>query len=72
MITLAIIDHLGHQLFIENADDNEIQTKYKGEEEAYIRDKYGFTDDDQFSWDYINKRVEVLGSKNSDILIHFN
>lgn len=70
---LAIIDHNEHQLFIENADDNEIETKYKGEEEDYIRDKYGFTDDDFFSWDYVIHRVEVFGEKkNGKINIHSN
>lgn len=70
---LAIIDHKEHQLFIENADDNEIETKYKGEEEDYIRDKYGFGDDDFFSWDYLIHRVEVFGEKkNGKINIHSN
>lgn len=58
---LAIIDHLNHQLFIENADDDEIQTKYKGDEEDYIRDKYGFTDDDLYSWEYLTQRIEIIG-----------
>ena len=70
---LAIIDHLEHQLFIENADDNEIETKYKGEEEDYIRDKYGFKDEDLFSWEYLTKRTEVFGmKKNEKLNIHFN
>lgn len=58
---LAIIDHLEHQLFIENADENEIKEKYNGEEEDYIRDKYGFTDDDLFSWEYLTQRIEIIG-----------
>jgi hypothetical protein len=58
---LAIIDHLEHQLFIENADENEIKEKYNGEEEDYIRDKYGFTDDDLFSWEYLKQRIEIIG-----------
>jgi len=61
---LAIIDHLEHQLFIENADENEIQEKYNGEEEDYIRDKYGFTDDDLFSWEYLTQRIEIIGDIN--------
>ena len=69
---LAIIDHFNHQLFIENADDNEIQTKYKGEEEAYIRDKYGFKDNEPFSWDFISQQIEVFGGKNSNVMMHFN
>lgn len=71
---LAIIDHLEHQLFIENADDNEIENKYKGEAEDYIRDKYGygFGDDDLFSWEYLTEQIEIFGAKINDILIHFN
>lgn len=59
---IAIIDHSEHQLFIEFADENEIKEKFNGEEEAYIRDKYGFKDEDLFSWEYITKRVEVFGT----------
>jgi hypothetical protein len=69
---LAIIDHLNHQLFIENADEDEIQAKYKGEEEDYIRDKYGFKDDEPFSWDFINQQIEIFGAKNSNVMVHFN
>ena len=58
---LAIIDHLEHQLFIENADENEINEKYNGNEEDYIRDKYNFTDDDLYSWEYLTKRIEIMG-----------
>lgn len=56
---LAIIDHVEHQLFIEIADENEIETKYKGNEEDYIRDKYGF--EDGFSWEYLTQRIEIIG-----------
>lgn len=69
---LAIIDHLNHQLFIENADDSEIETKYKGEAEAYIRDKYGFKDEDLFSWEYLTEQIEIFGAKNSNVMVHFN
>ena len=72
-VTLAIIDHNEHQLFIEVADGNEIETKYNGEEEAYIRDKYGFNDDDLFSWEYLTKRIETFGEKgNGKLNIHVN
>lgn len=56
---LAIIDHVEHQLFIEIADDNEIETKYKGDIENYIRDKYGF--EDMFSWERLKERIEIIG-----------
>ena len=58
---LAIIDHVEHQLFIEIADENEIETKYKGNVENYIRDKYSFTDKDLFSWEYLSTRIEIIG-----------
>ena len=58
---LSIIDHKEHQLFIENANDNEIESKYKGNVENYIRDKYGFTDRDLFSWEYLASRIEIIG-----------
>ena len=69
---LAIIDHLEHQLFIENADENEIETKYKGEAKDYIRDKYGFTNENLFSWEYLTEQIEIFGAKINDILIYFN
>lgn len=61
-MVIAIIDHLEHQLFIEFADEKEIQEKYHGEEEAYIRDKYGFKDEDIFSWEYLTEKIEVFGT----------
>lgn len=70
---LVIIDHLEHQAFIEVANEEEIETKYKGEEEDYIRDKYGFKEDEPFSWEYLTKRIEVFGlKKNEKLNIHFN
>ena len=63
---LVIIDHLEHQVFIEVANEEEIETKYKGDEEDYIRDKYGFKDNDLFSWEYITKRIEVFGLKKGN------
>lgn len=76
-MVLAIIDHIEHQLFIESVDDNELQEKYNGEEEAYIIDKYEYTESDckngVFSWDYISQRVETFGEdKNGEIEIHRN
>lgn len=69
---LAIIDHTNHQLFIENVSDDEIQNKFNGEAEDYIRDKYGFIDNDTFSWEYLTRRTEVFGSKYGKIPIHYN
>ena len=72
---LAIIDHMEHQLFLESVDENELQEKYNGEEEAYIRDKYGYKDDEKsmFTWDYVSPCIEVFGEKkNGKIKINRN
>jgi hypothetical protein len=61
-MVIAIIDHLNHQLFIEFADEQIIQDKFKGEEEDYIRDKYGFNDNDLYSWEYLTEKIEVFGT----------
>lgn len=61
-MTLAIIDNNSHQLFIEFADDDIIKNEFNGSEEDYIRDKYGFKDEDLFSWEWLNKRIEVFGT----------
>lgn len=72
-MVIAIIDHQEHQLFIENINDAELEIKYNGSEEAYIMDKYGFNDEDLFSWEYLVHRVEVFGEKkNGKINIHSN
>ena len=51
MIRVAIIDHANHNLFIEDIDENVLEEKYNGEEEAYIKDTYDF--EGEWSWDYI-------------------
>lgn len=47
---LAIIDHNTHTLYIDEVDEELINSKYEGEEEKYIDDVYGF---DNYSWDYV-------------------
>lgn len=50
MKRLAIIDHAGHQLLIEDVSEESLE-KYNGSAEKYIKDNYTF--DGNFSWDYI-------------------
>lgn len=67
---LAIIDHDNHQLFIETAPDTLIDSQ-----EEYIKDKYGFTDDDTWSWEYLCEKIEVFGEDSKKIvenLINYN
>jgi len=51
MERIAIIDHALHNLFIEDIDEDMLQEKYGGEEEAYIKDNY--TLHEPWSWEYI-------------------
>ena len=51
MKRIAIIDHEEHSLFLEDVDEEILQEKYNGEEEAYIKDNYDLSDN--WSWDYI-------------------
>jgi hypothetical protein len=52
MERIAIIDHDTHTLFVEDIDEDILNTKYDGEEEAYIKDNYPDIGE-HFSWDYI-------------------
>lgn len=69
MVTFAIVDHNENHLFIDNADENEINVKYGGDAEAYIRNKYEFSDEEPFSFrkvDYINKE-HLLDAEKRDV-----
>ena len=74
MVTFAILDHNAHQLFIEVADESEIESKYNGEIESYIRAMYNYKDDDDhFSWEQLHQPIEVFGEKrNGKVTIHHN
>ena len=67
---LAIIDHTNHQLFIDVAPDEFIDSQ-----EEYIKKQYGFTDDDSWSWEYLGENIEVFGKGSKKIvenIIHYN
>lgn len=49
MTRLAIIDHVSHELLIEDVNDADIEAA--GDEQAYINQNYTFEGD--YSWDYI-------------------
>ena len=51
MRRLAIIDHAAHELMVEDVNETELETKYGGDEQAYIDDNYTFEGD--YSWDWI-------------------
>lgn len=53
---ICIINHWKHEVYIETVSDTELQEKYNGEEEKYVKDKYGITDEQlkngEFTWDW--------------------
>ena len=50
MRRIAIIDHNEHELLIEDINEQELEEKYGGDEQAYIDDNY---DLENYSWDWI-------------------
>lgn len=50
MRRIAIIDHFSHELMVEDINEQELETKYGGDEQAYIDDNY---DLENYSWDWI-------------------
>ena len=50
MRRIAIIDHNEHELLVEDVNEQELQKKYGGDEQAYIDDNY---DLENYSWDWI-------------------
>ena len=51
MRRIAIIDHVTHDLMIEDINEQELKNKYGGNEQKYIDDNYTF--DGDYSWDWI-------------------
>ena len=62
MERIAIIDHDNHRLLIEDVDEEILNDKYGGEEEAYIKDNYELGN---FSWDFITG-IEYIPEGSED------
>lgn len=50
---IVIINHSSHRLYVEDIDMDVIEKDYDGNEIDYIRDTYNFSDNDDWTWDYI-------------------
>lgn len=68
MERIAIIDHETHTLFIEDIDEEVLEKKYGGEEEAYIADTYDLSDN--FTWEYIVE-TEYIPMDDDPISVDF-
>lgn len=51
MRRIAIIDHAKHALMVEDINEEELESKYGGDEQKYIDDNYTF--EEEYSWDWI-------------------
>jgi hypothetical protein len=60
MRRIAIIDHNEHSLYIEDIDEELLESKYGGDEQKYIDDMY---DLEKYSWDWI-RDIEYLPQDN--------
>lgn len=50
MRRIAIIDHVEHELLVEDINEELLNKKYDGDEQKYIDDNY---DLENYSWDWI-------------------
>lgn len=70
MERIAILNHLTHELYVEDITD-EMLAKYNGEEEQYIEDNYN-VENGEYSWDYIVDAVYFENEDSDPITIDFN
>ena len=68
MERIAIIDHDNHRLYVEDIDEEVLNEKYNGEEEAYIKDNYTL---ENFSWDFITETEYYPNDDDDPISVEF-
>ena len=69
MRRIAIIDHNDHELLIEDINEQELEEKYGGDEQAYINDNYTFEGD--YSWDWITDTQYFEEGETDPIEVEF-
>jgi hypothetical protein len=68
MRRIAIIDHNEHELLIEDINEQELEEKYGGDEQAYIDDNY---DLENYSWDWITDTQYFAEGESDPIEVDF-
>lgn len=66
---VAIIDHAEHRLYVEDIDNELLDTEYNGDEEEYIEDNYTFNG--EWSWDYIVDTEYIPHDEDTAIDVDF-
>ena len=69
MRRIAIIDHAAHELMVEDVNEQELEEKYGGDEQAYINDNYTFEGD--YSWDWISDTQYFEEGETDPIEVEF-
>lgn len=68
MRRIAIIDHKSHTLYVEDINDEILESQYGGDEQLYIDENYNLED---YSWDYIIDAQYFPESEKTPIEINF-
>ena len=68
MRRIAIIDHNEHELLVEDINEQELEEKYGGSEQAYIDDNY---DLENYSWDWITDTQYFEEGESTPIEVEF-
>lgn len=68
MRRIAIIDHNEHELLVEDINEQELEEKYGGSEQAYIDDNY---DLENYSWDWITDTQYFEEGESDPIEVEF-
>ena len=68
MRRIAIIDHTNHTLYVEDINDEILESQYGGDEQLYIDENYNLED---YSWDYIIDAQYFPESEKTPIEINF-
>lgn len=69
MRRIAILDHIEHSLLVEDIDEQELEEKYKGEEEKYIEDNYSFKG--EYSWEWITDTEYYPQGQSDPVEVEF-
>lgn len=69
MRRIAIIDHVNHDLLVEDIDEQELESKYGGDEQKYIDENYTFPGD--YSWDWITITQYYPRGESDPVAIDF-
>ena len=68
MRRIAIIDHTNHILFVEDINEEILESQYGGDEQVYIDNSYNLKD---YSWDWISDAQYIPEFEKDPIEINF-